>query len=947
MTLARIICDTSGVTQAQAKVMEGFKPGNERINCQDLPPLDLTPWKEIVQPKVETIKDNPGKTWLIKSSKPNQPQVSKLSGYIQSISFEGVQITLPIKFPTEVFQAVSDFSNFVAYPPVFNHGLLWAAEGSNKLTGNFSLPFYGQNQSTKWYNGNFSIDVQWEKDSEPINGKYSSPLYFFDSDFSNPEGSSFKQTIEQSDYPKLKKITQSAPIILNGTLSPDNKFFTWFGNFSLILPKQQKIHDNEILQLAYTPTTYKTYTKISGKVSGGSISAQGETIWSGKLPLAIPKDPFDTISDTTESSEIIYGHGINWKGSVLSTSANTASLSGSFSLPIFAHSTGISPFSIHWYNGDISINFDVIYQSSSLSMSGDFTTYVYFADRKQYHYLKDGEPIIHDTNFAGSPRQSEGLGSKLILLGAYSGDVFLWSGNFTLILPQIVPITSMSFDDQQALRLIGGEVNVDGQDIWYNNLPLGIPVQNPLNKMIWTGSVQPFGDGFIKILGNFSFPVGSSWVNGKFNLQFQSNETFSLSGRFSTTIRLEESPTYEEISQNSIKRLEVSTSDSPKESFENSTNLSVTLLGIFSTDRSEFLWSGRCVLQKPRPILQSSFVNNTRIKINGIVKNSSLGSSPKNIPIGLFESVLSSSSTGNEPPVFGQSILWNGEFLNKSLLIHYSLPVTSNGKLSWYNGNLSMDVDLDSTPSLKKTYSSVVFLKVKNQSIPKQVSETNFNSLSVDKPSVDPDTLQTAPIIIYGEYLSKNYFQWNGEITIIVPNSPDEDIVTSSEKLVLPAFANGGSITSSGSVIWVGNRVPLAIPSNFLEPFESQGTLGIPWKGYIASDVPNTVKIWGTYSAPENNKWFNGDFAFDLKLLGGMTTDLHFNDTYLSRFYYHEISAPLVPEWNITLNSLPTDSPQILMNSTKSFIPVILHGAFTEDRVSFIWSGNVTIIVSK
>lgn len=974
MTLAKLICDTSGITQAQPYVMEGNKTGNERIDCADLPELDLTPWKENSQPVVETINNTPGKIWLIKSSAPTTPQVMKLSGQVESgnITIEGTPIwsgTLPLKFPTELFQAVAEFSKNVAYPPVYSHGILWSAAAQNIITGNFSLPFYASNGSVNWYNGNFSLQVRWDsKTMTPIQGEYSSPLYFNSqlSDFAAPEPEPVPK-VQSSDYPNLTVTAPTAPVILDGTLSADRKFFSWFGNISLVLAKPKIPLEKETLQLGYTPTSYTKYIKIGGKVSGGSVSAQGQEIWNGNLPMAIPVDPFDTVADTNDNLDdnpVVYGHGINWKGSVLSKSENSATLSGSFSLPIFAHSNGIAPFSIHWYNGDCSIDFDILWQStldSGLSVVGNFTTKVYFADRKQYDYLKDTDAgKFHAIDFAGSPKQFEGPASKLILLGTYSKEspMFLWSGNFTLILPQKIPITGLSLENQQPLRLIGGQVNIDDRNIWYNTLPLGIPILNSSNKMLWTGSVQPFGDGFIKILGSFSFAIDNdAWVNGKFDLQFQSNETFALSGHFITTIRLAEIPSNDEYQGNSLSHFYLATASTPKENIKNATYLSVILLGLFSVDRSEFLWSGQCILERPRAMIKTNFVDNSRIKINGVVKNTGVGVPPKNIPLSLLASVLTSSSSGNEPPVYGQGVLWTGSFINNTtLLLKCSLPITTKGKLTWHNSNFSVDVDLETIPNLQagKTFSSVVFLKSK-KSIDGKVSENDVTLATEDESAVSPDTMQSAPIILYGDYSPNNLnFQWNGEITMIIPKSTEENFSTKSneQNLVLSAFANGGSITTSGAVIWVGNRVPLAVPSTFLQSFETWSKQpqnnGVPWQGFIASSAPNTVKIWGKYSVPkERSEWYNGDFAFDLKLLGGSTTNLSFNGTYMSSFYYQQVkeNSGLVPEWTLSVNSTPTALPQTLPNSTESVIPVILHGTFSEDGLLFIWSGNVTIIV--
>lgn len=45
-TLARIICDTSGVDQAQLLVMRKAGEGNERKSCDQIPKIDLNKWKE-------------------------------------------------------------------------------------------------------------------------------------------------------------------------------------------------------------------------------------------------------------------------------------------------------------------------------------------------------------------------------------------------------------------------------------------------------------------------------------------------------------------------------------------------------------------------------------------------------------------------------------------------------------------------------------------------------------------------------------------------------------------------------------------------------------------------------------------------------------------------------------------------------------------------------------
>lgn len=1095
-TLAKIICDTSGMEELQPYVMKGTSADNPKTPCSNLPSLNLSAWKDQTKVAVEPA----GKIWLIKSSGSKTPSLIKLGGTVTSgsVTAEGTTIwsgAFPLRIPVKPLDGIADSTDatIVPYPPVFAHGILWSGNvdttpGYAKVSGRFSLPQFlhgTENASIQWYNGLFSLNIQldWNTtalDSIAVEGNFSTPLYFNSrwqfANLQNASVSDITPVYSPSLSPEIDSNANVSPLVLLGTFSKDGAYFLWSGNVTLVLPTPPPptpapADDASLLKLAFTPKNYVKRVKIGASVSGGSITVSGWSAWKGMLPLAIPVDPFDTLSESSvanDDSAVYYGHGINWKGSILSNGLKSATLSGSFSLPRFVHSNGIAPFSIEWYNGIASLDLDVLWSSNSdpvLSIDGTYTSPVYFGERWQYKYLKNvsSPSTIPDFNgyFSGTPKElHNGLNAPLVLLGTYTDDrkTFLWSGNITLTLPQIVAVpdpssattmisakTSLNVPkERMPLRLVGGQVNVGGWNVWYNNLPLAFPLKpfdsvatvdndlEPVDRpivyghgILWTGSATTLDNNYVKLKGTFSFPqfvhsngltsnFSLTWFNGDFDLQFQTNKTLLLNGTFTSPVYYAERPAFETLRDStpggfpSLRGLGIESTAIPKElngDPENYITAPLILFGAYSLDRTQFLWSGDCILNAPQSSKQVIVLKATApqaaptgFRLGGNVTSAKIfvgdkqvvgvDKPPVTFPTDLFQSVSTSSSTANQPPSFAQEILWSGAFTNsptnpKSVVLNgtFSLPVPAeNSTITWYNGNFSFAIDViwqTSNGTVGGAFSSPIYFQSRaeeKKNVTVKSSEAFYNSS--DSPSLSPDTLGSAPIILAGTLSADEMsFSWSGGITFILPTAPSvsmvsEPPVTTVSRLSLAAFVQGGSIKLGDSTIWLGNRVPLSIPT---EPFDSVVSTfddsinlpptyghGISWKGFIASDAPGTMKVWGSYSLPQflhgngtkdfNINWYNGDFAFQLNLLWDTTTNVNINGTYSTKIYLqeHYYNTPLASAWELSPSTAaPVNSPNISPNDTSSFAPLVLWGNYSPDRSVFIWSGNVTLVVAS
>jgi len=1060
---------------------------NQRVDCSALPELNLYPWKQNTH-RVKIDDDKPGKVWIIKSSGPKKPNVIKIGGSVTtgSVTIGGSTLwagELPLRIPTKPFDAISAKVETpdVPYPPVFGHGILWSGKaslssGKVQLSGDISFPQFVRNAvspfSVNWYNGLFTLEIStaWNTsflDNLSLEGDYSTPVYFHDSFrlryLRNESKSEVTPSSTPSNTPTVSKNHNTAPLILLGTYADFGKTFLWNGNVTLIIP-QPKINEDTVdlnlKKLAYTPKTYTKHVKIGGKVTRASASAEGYSLWSGNLPLAIPVAPFDRVAgpeDVPTDELTYYGNGVNWQGSLVSTTTKTGSVSASFSLPKFVHSNGITPFTIQWYNGELSVDFEVSWWSTcdgALDFEGTYTSQVYFSERKQYWYLKNSSYDISligkDTGYSGSPKQfTKGLKAPLILLGTYSNDgkMFLWSGNFTVVLPQVVSIpytllqktaASPSNKKRVPLRLVGGQINVEGWNVWYNTLPVTIPTKpfdavassdgndEPYDRptifghgILWNGSTTIIDNSYVKIRGTYSFPqfvhsngktnnVSLTWLNGNFDLQFQTNTSFQVSGTYTTPVFLAERPTFEAINEISTERftdlsgLGITKTTVPRVlngDPENYLTAPLILFGIYSRDagRSEFLWSGQSVLMVPENypnqllLKESSPESASQAKLGGVVKSveitingtkvTGVSNPPFTIPTSILSAVSTSWSKEGEPAGYANGVLWSGHLNTSSTRItgFFSLPTSETGtNNAWYNGNFTFDYEIiwtTTNSSFDGPFSSPIYYQENSETSNKKAdNQLSLAYSSSATPTVNPGVVDSSPIILKGIYSTdKTVFHWSGEFTIILPpklKGEPEPPVEPENRQVIKAFVNGGSVTSGGSAIWLGNRVPLSLP---VQPFDfavssldsrtaylPKNVHGIPWQGYISSDAANTIKIWGAYSFPRylhsngsgtplvKLEWFNGDFAFDLKLLFGITADIHLNGTYKTFVQFEERSSHdgLTPEWSLDGNgSSPSETPIVSPSDVTSYAPVILHGVYSKDRKTFVWSGNATIII--
>lgn len=295
---------------------------------------------------------------------------------------------------------------------------------SPKFTGNFSIPQTKNDADgfkVNWIEGEFSFDLTtlWNTSINVIEvGKqYATVISSSTTKYKENKNTSLTSLIMEfvglEDY-------QEGRLTVKGTLSPDQKFFTWLGEAWFSLNTNKTIKSETPQQLNFGISSPKPY---GGAVYDGYVTAKksnffsflSHTVWSGNLPVTISFSSFWSgfISGAT------FTKGATWTA----TSVSDSILEGSYSVPQYTWD-GLTT-SVTWYKGDFKFYVRPLWNVSLSSIVVPGTQYY---SRIEFQGAK--------TPLAASegPVDYSGIPAPIILQGTYSPDhtSFFWSGNFIM-----------------------------------------------------------------------------------------------------------------------------------------------------------------------------------------------------------------------------------------------------------------------------------------------------------------------------------------------------------------------------------------------------------------------------------------------------------------------------------------------------------------------------------
>lgn len=224
---------------------------------------------------------------------------------------------LPVQIPTALF-----WTNKTAATPGLIGGRTIEWSGTltgNTLKGTFSFPQLVKNfpmPTVQMWIGQFQFDIQplWNTSLDGMIQSgitYSSGIHFQGVKLVDDENGNALQFVLGDDSFGMKK---KAPIILQGTVSPDGSSFLWSGKFIMSMKQNpnpispvlslKKTKDNTVLQVdplnPSQPTTAKPVKpKLSVSltlITGQSYATNGSEpvrLWGGEMPLEINTDMFN------------------------------------------------------------------------------------------------------------------------------------------------------------------------------------------------------------------------------------------------------------------------------------------------------------------------------------------------------------------------------------------------------------------------------------------------------------------------------------------------------------------------------------------------------------------------------------------------------------------------------------------------------------------------------
>lgn len=605
-----------------------------------------------------------------------------------------------------------------------NLGITWTGSSfGSTITGTFSLPQYvwnGISKSVQWWNGQFNFQVQplWNVTLDGLispDVKYYSTIHFQGMKEPNTDS---KMIVKGNSFGDDGLSPISAPVILQGTYTPDGSAFIWNGNFIISfknspavfgavtnVPKQLenlKKSDNST-KIPSKPSKPSKPAKLSvsfsltnGNVFASSENKTGMYTWSGKIPVRINLDLLAKPGGYSVSADV------TWKSDQL-----TPALSGQFSIPTYIKNDSLLITEM-WY-GNFSLNTETQYDKTfdvAVKLRKTYSCKIYFKSS-----TKSVTPIGYKTSTQYASADSNDLGEgepcSIVLLGLFvsppiyckllpflctESNLFDWSGQGFLSFPSPKPpsvnmtekfLQSISLNKGVELRkeifatvlsghLVGSLESDYPRILWSGSLPAEIPlpvfwttdsVDVPANPqvyghgVIWSGTqIGTFFEGYFS-LPQYAFNgIVSSvqWWNGRFSFLLEPSPNSTLDGLIMPGIKYNSRIVFQDSKH--MKNLLTSPS---QDEINSALHVPIVLQGSYSPDRKIFYWSGKVIIAfhaMPSPFYFKQFATNS---LNSIQENNLEGTKIVGVKksVGIVVTSVNISRITNESTIFSLPVI--------------------------------------------------------------------------------------------------------------------------------------------------------------------------------------------------------------------------------------------------------------------------------------------------
>lgn len=479
---------------------------------------------------------------------------------------------LPVDIPASPFDGVSTndtvpFNRSAVAPGGFARGVTWTGSlrpltdagdnGDAMLEGSFRFPKFlhpsaagAGSFAIEWWTGEFSLRLR------PLAGSslagvlmetatYSSPLVFKAMAANDSITSLLKQGGDQNADVGFVLASDAASqgankltVLMQGTFSPDKSMFSWTGNAVLVLPASTPAKKMRPLKLTATASKKASApkkasgstvgTKIGAMVTSGTVSAgkAGEAsspLWAGTLPVVMP---------ATRPTNIL------WSGTLSSSSATTASLTGTFTTAMPEDSDNGT--ALVWWSGDFSLELQLLWNAS---LAGCIRPGVKYATPLYYRSEKLALKQSQQVASLGQEMASGGEQVQAFLDGTYTLDKasFLWSGKVFLTLPKTCGSAPSARPAALSLKAAPGAAPGGGRvtagavvssgwvtpSLWSGGLPVSVPAAaiRSVRPLSWRGTLSRGYGSTVYVKGSYSAPqyhhdVGTftvDWLTGDFS----------------------------------------------------------------------------------------------------------------------------------------------------------------------------------------------------------------------------------------------------------------------------------------------------------------------------------------------------------------------------------------------------------------------------------------------
>ncbi|KAG8326981.1 hypothetical protein J6590_108411 [Homalodisca vitripennis] len=570
---------------------------------------------------------------------------------------------LPVEIPTAIFWTNKTGGLKSSIPLMGGHHVDWSGTvANNTLKGTFSFPQMVLNYpipTVRQWSGQFLFNFQplWATSLDGMiqpGFKYSSEIHL--------------QGLKIVDTEQDKKLylgaddadeTALAPLILQGTFSPDGASFLWSGKFIIsikknpYLPVLTKKSKGKLIDDFITPRLppkSKAKTSVSFNVISGSLTATNgsdtETFWNGLLPIEINKDLFNP-SNTA-------GAGIMF---TFSAESVVPEFSGSFEVIVYERNETTTILKPVLWTGNFSVNYIVKWSGSFnglVKLGEKYSCNVVFKELTTKStqtgspgYIDEPTPkrfivsagettgtpctvLMYGVPFAtGTPFYCKAMpflcSDKVITNG------FLFDGDAMLIIkpppldpmeelrlgkPKSIPLSTLFVDGLRSMdatvvsgSIVAGPESEYPRTLWAGDLPMDIPL-----PVFWNSEDE---SGTTVLPEDILHPHGVIWsgsqmgprVEGSFSLpQYSKTGMRWWTGRFVFLLQTDwgavggiDGVIKSGVNYNSriifrdIHSPEPLLAPSPFD-INTATTMPIILLGTYSPTRTVFQWSGKVII---------------------------------------------------------------------------------------------------------------------------------------------------------------------------------------------------------------------------------------------------------------------------------------------------------------------------------------------------------------